>query len=420
MIKDKITNLQNKLFTAITVLLALITFIPISFAQSINNNSILFNSNSQKSLNSSFTTSENNILTNDSNTNPSNETNQKNLVQLRIIPSISDSNSSAILTYSLKPNKNTEDILTIHNESDYNSYTFNLYAVDAAQNKRGDIYYKLANQEQNAIGSWTNFNKKGLKIFPNQTLRIPYSIHIPQKITPGTYQGGFVVELQNSSNEDNQIKVVSRIITPFRVTIPGRKFIELDFKNFEYNKNPKEPLFNISLSNSGNVILKADIDLEIKGTLFKEPYKASSNENILLPDSSINKNISTQKLPFLGKYQASAIVNLYQFDTNKNEYIYYQTLQKDIEFTIIPYSFLICLLVLAIFIIFIAVKRQKCLKKIKENSFTHIVAKGETLTSIANLYKINWRTIVRLNKFKKPYTLRVGKKLTIFVKNKKK
>lgn len=392
------------------ILFLVLTFIFIygTSAQSIGHNNQFQNIQSSKSISVKNTSP---LLTTSQNSS--------DLVQLRIIPSKETNNNSKITTYNIKADKTIEDVLTIHNESNTNTYIFNLYAVDAVQNKKGEIYYKLVNQEQNNIGLWVKFNKLGIKILPNQTLRIPYSINIPQKTTPGTYQGGFILELQKSSNEDSQIKIVSRIITPLRVSIPGRKFIEINFKDFTYNQKPKNPSFNIIFSNSGNVILKADIDLEITGTLLKETYKTSSNENILLPDSSIDKNISTAKLPFFGKYQALATINIYQFDANKNEYIFYQTLQKDIEFTIIPYSFLIYLLVLAIFIIFIGVKRQKCLKKIKENSFTHIVAKGESLTSIASLYKINWRTIVRINKLKKPYTLKKGQKLSILKEDKK-
>jgi hypothetical protein len=44
---------------------------------------------------------------------------------------------------------------------------------------------------------------------------------------------------------------------------------------------------------------------------------------------------------------------------------------------------------------------------------THIVLKGETTASIANLYGMPWGDIARANNLKKPYTINTGDKLCI-------
>lgn len=44
---------------------------------------------------------------------------------------------------------------------------------------------------------------------------------------------------------------------------------------------------------------------------------------------------------------------------------------------------------------------------------THIVLKGETTTSIANLYGVPWGDIARANNLKKPYKINPGDKLCI-------
>ena len=52
----------------------------------------------------------------------------------------------------------------------------------------------------------------------------------------------------------------------------------------------------------------------------------------------------------------------------------------------------------------------------RNNSY-HIVQKGETLTEISNIYRLNFRDLIEINKLKNPDSLEVGSKLFLRKKN---
>lgn len=326
------------------------------------------------------------------------------------------------LSYEIKPTKSVEDIMTIRNNSDQ-TIKLKVYAVDSLQSSDGGVAFKLAGIDQEAIGAWLKLTKETVEIAPLKSAIIPYTISIPEKVTPGTYQGALVAEIipdQDPGLGKDNVKVSTRLTESIYISVPGRKTIDYSLDQFSVQQNNGKPCFYIKFLNKGNVFLKAQVDLRVEGLLLPKPYEISLNHPTILQDEAFEKTFYLNNPPLFGNYNATITLNVSEYNVATGELKELQTITKSITFYIIPFPLLGGLLILIILIILAEKWRRKNLRESLDNTFTHAVTKGETITSIANVYKLNWRDIVKLNKLKKPYALRAGRKLILpFPKAKK-
>lgn len=318
------------------------------------------------------------------------------------------------LNYEIKPTKSREDVLTVRNNSKTISYQFQVYAADAIQSSEGGSAYKLPDQPKNHIGNWVSFAQSTQTVAPGQTLIVPYQITIPAQVTPGTYQGGLIVQLTGANSSDSaQIKVVTRLIEPIIVSIPGRKTIDYSLDDFSYEQIAGTPNFYLKFSNKGNVLLRGEIDLHIAGTLLNKPYSISLNHPTILQDSNFEKSFSFRNPPLFGSYQADLDFQVYQYDVNKEQFVFLNSIHKSIHFRIVPYGLLIAFILLLVLIILAERWRRTHLQKLSKDTFIHKVKKGETIASISAIYQVDWHTIIKMNHLKRPYTISAGDTLIL-------
>lgn len=341
-------------------------------------------------------------------------------IELLLNPQDNPATPKSQLSYEIKPTKSIEDVLTVRNVSQTETYTFKVYAVDTLESSDGTGAYKMASAEQKLVGSWVKFNQHDLTISPGKTLLLPYQIMIPEKNTPGTFKGGLVVEItggselasaKNSSNQ--QVQVITRLIEPIIISIPGRKIANYSLDKFDYQLINGTPNFLLKVSNSGNMILQTETDLTVSGTLLPSPYQMSINHTVILQDASYEKSFQFENPPLFGSYQVDLTVKVYEYDVLKDQFAPLNTIHKTIRFGIIPYSCIFALIILIVLAILAERWRRKYMKEVSLNTFIHKVSHGETLISIAALYRVNWRTVARINKLTKPYALEPGDELIL-------
>lgn len=316
------------------------------------------------------------------------------------------------LIYQLRPTEQREDLVTIRNNSNQ-KLKVNIYAVDSKQGSDGAVAFKLANEERNFIGKWLAFDSMTQEIEAGKSLYLPYNISIPALVTPGSYQGAIAVEVINESPSKSAIQIVTRIVEPVYIGIPGRKEAKYELNDFSYQISNSRPSFYIKFSNSGNIILKGALNIRVEGTLLNEPYEINLNHPTILPGETYEKLLQFENSPLMGEYQAVLNFQVNEMDLNEDKLIELQTIKKIINFTIIDWNCILALIILIIMIIIAEYLRRKYFNQQNTGNFIHIVKKGENLSQIAKTYHIKWQTIVRLNKLHKPYSLKIGQELTL-------
>ena len=318
------------------------------------------------------------------------------------------------LNYELKPTESREDVLTIVNNSAQETYRLKIYAVDSAQSSDGVVAFKTSEKDQKHIGEWVKFNQSEITIKPGETSLQPYQINIPEKTGPGLYQGALVAEVESTQSNGKQIKIVSRIIEPIYISIPGRKTIKYQIEQFNYQEINGQPTFHLKINNDSNVLLKTEITLRIEGTLLNQPYTLSLNHPTILQGDSFEKTFKLPNPPLFGNYKASLNVKFFEYDVAKESLTELDTIDKELDFNLIPYQCLAVLLILIILIMtFERLRRHYFKDKIIEETFIHVVKRGETIVSIGESYQASWKKIAQLNKLNKPYLIRPGQELTL-------
>lgn len=334
-------------------------------------------------------------------------------LELHLNPLENGDQTKETVSYEIKPTKSIEDVLTITNSSADLTYQFKAYAVDSTQSTDGTAAFKLADAPQNHIGNWVKFDQNHNSIAPGETLHLPYQISVPAKVSPGTYQGGLVIEIVNTEKTAAQVQIVTRLVEPILISIPGRKEIVYQLDNFAYHQNSGKPSFYVKFTNKGNVFLKGEVNLKIEGTLLPSPYEISLNHPTILQGESFEKAFLFENPPLLGDYKAQLEFKVFEYDIARDQLRLLETITQEIRFGIIPYHGIFALLIMIILVVLGERWRQAHLKQLGQNTFTHQVKKGETITSIASLYQVNWRQIVKLNKLHRPYTLEAGEEIIL-------
>jgi hypothetical protein len=319
--------------------------------------------------------------------------------------------------YEVKPSASADGFLTIKNGSDENTVSLKLYAVDSTRSTGGGIGFKLQSATQENLGQWIKFQKDEITVDPGKEIKVPFTITIPEKVTPGTYQGGLVAEVLNLGNvkrdNNSQIKIASRLIEPIIVSVPGRKILTYSLDQFKETVVDGIPGFQYSFHNTGNVFLKTEATLTLTGTLINDPLSISLNDATILQGDTYEENYKWLNSRFFGHYDAVLNLKISQYNVATGEMKEVEKIIRKVDFYIIPWTAILILLVIILIVGYIAYYCGRNCRIERSNTFIHKVKKGETITSIADLYQVEWHRIVHLNKLKKPYSLRAGKKIIL-------
>ncbi len=338
-------------------------------------------------------------------------------IQIGINPSDRPDNEKTKLVYEIRPTKSVEDVLTIANYSADQAYRLKVYAVDAIQSTDGAIAFKLENKEQQLVGQWTSFGQEEVVVEPGKSAYLPYRITLPAQVSPGTYQGGLVAEIVNeeqpASSGQNQIRVMARLIEPVYISVPGRKQLKYNLDEFSYSESNGVPCFSIKFSNRGNVFLTGEVDMNIEGTLLEKPYLVSLNHPTILQQESMVKTFRFENPPLFGEYRAELTFKVYEYDPLTDSPRLLDTIRQQIRFNIVPYHCIIALIIIIILAVVAGKYGFRYVKTHTEETFLHVAKKGETIISIADLYQVNWKKIVKLNKLRRPYTIHAGDRINL-------
>lgn len=338
-------------------------------------------------------------------------------IKISLNPPVNFNDPKVTPSFEIKPTEYKKGQLRIKNSSTSTDTKLKIYAVDGLASNDGTAAFKLKDTNQEHVGTWIKFTKNEYTIKANSQLILPYVITIPEKVTPGTYQGGLIAEVVNATNpvqpQVDQIKIQARIVEPIIISVPGRKIAKYDFTPFSEQSINGRPQINYGLNNSGNIFLKTTGNITITGTLLKTPYEADLGHPQILQDDTLQDNFTWANPPLFGHYQATINFQINEYNVANGELKLLKTISQQIDFNIIPWYHIFGILILIILICGTIYYFREQNRLEQATLFLHKVKKGETINAIAELYKVDWKKIAHLNKLDEPYTLRTGR--TIFL-----
>ncbi len=325
------------------------------------------------------------------------------------------------LSFELEPGQTQEASVEVEN-LDKNQLYLNFYSADATQSNQGTFALTSIKAPQQHIGTWVNFTTPKQTIDPKEKRQIPFTIKVPENITPGTYGGGIAAETTTAGNnsQNGAVKVNARMFIKLFIKVPGEKKHEFEWSDFSYvpaTVNTK-PQFTLKYKNLGNTVIIASQKIEIANMLNGEMKIVELPDVTLLQGKEQKLFSNWENAPTFGNYKITATVTYSEYDITTNKKINDQILTKEIPLNMFNPNAVNWQVVIGISILLLLIIGYLLMKKILftrtlKNSNSYLVQEKDTLLSIAEAKNIHWKKIAKVNKLKAPYNLHPGEKILI-------
>jgi len=209
----------------------------------------------------------------------------------------------AYLIYAANPGATIFDRVALFNYS-ARPLRVQVYATDASSSEDGTFGLLPGNIKATDAGRWIKLHvpKSGLVTIPARTgklpygvLRVPFTMSIPLKATPGDHAGGVVVSVKSTSTNKKGAKITldQRVGLRTYISLSGKLTPGIVVEDLKASyENQSDPLgrgtYTVSyyVHNTGNLRVKVSQDLEIKRCLIAPicPVKSITTHPAPLPD----------------------------------------------------------------------------------------------------------------------------------------
>jgi LysM repeat protein len=119
------------------------------------------------------------------------------------------------------------------------------------------------------------------------------------------------------------------------------------------------------------------------------------------------------KKPVYGTYKAVTKITFSELDAKTNKKTNPQTVIKEVEFTILPWTYIYIALAVLLLIILFFVYRYVAVSLLIKKSTPYKVMANDTIMKLAKAKGVNWKKIAKINKLHAPYTLEEGKTILL-------
>ena len=316
----------------------------------------------------------------------------------------------------------TDEVLVVNNSGE--EQTIYLYAVDGIVTNTGSYTCEQESDAKTDLGKWITLSKSEVTLADSKNTRVPFTVTMPRTADVGEHNGCIVFETKDTSetataNESGGVSVKTRQAIRVVATVPGALNRDIVLEDFAVAEAHSKPVYNVSLSNVGNV--SADVEVTVRVTsLFKNEIYTNGGGYPVLPDTQLDLSFAQEDTPmFGGLYAAEATIqyaaDVTELGTEGGDMI---TKSGEQKLVFIPPTLLggTILFVLTLAIAFVAtkyVRKQLHHKRVTSKGDTHIVKKGDTIQSIAEQHSMSWKHVATVNKIKAPYVLEEGQVLHV-------
>lgn len=224
----------------------------------------------------------------------------------------------AAFTYDLVPGTAITDAIRITNYSN-EPLELDVYAADAFNTADGGFDVATRDVEPNGVGAWTALAEPHVLIEPRGSVDVPFTLTVPTGAEPGDHAGGIVVTRTSAAADaqGNRVGVEHRVGTRIylRVDGPLRPALSIDDLTIDFDgtANPVgrgTATVTYTVRNSGNVRLRADQQLTIRGPLGSRLRELDLDElPELLPGSELTSTVEVDGVPPAGRVSAKVEIS---------------------------------------------------------------------------------------------------------------
>jgi len=139
-----------------------------------------------------------------------------------------------------------------------------LDTVDAATGATTGAVYRSRDDQRWDVGAWTTLERATVRLAPNHSAFVDFTVHVPAGASVGDHLGGIVVEnaAQSSGGEVRRkrqrftIRVRSQTIVAVQVRVPGARRAGLALSGLTAGGADGHQALLLGVRNDGNVLVK--------------------------------------------------------------------------------------------------------------------------------------------------------------------
>ncbi len=330
---------------------------------------------------------------------------------ISIHPVNSGDKTRSSFSFNVSSKQSLNDAVMVTNTS-AEAKNVNVYFVDGTISADGTFACGLQKDKKQDVASWTEVATQKVHINSIATAKIPFSISVPNAVEPGEHNGCIVAEedLPSGSKQAFSYRMAIRV----SVTIPGELNQLMSISNVHVKEENGKFFAKATLSNTGNVSLKAKLSATATSS-FNKKTQISLPQQTIVRGSKVYISQAIPR-PFWGGNLKLEIHGTYDsYAPHKG--LGPKSINTASAATFVSPTnsaiFLLILIVAAVVILTILlvkfIKRQKQYKQWQ----TYTVRDGDNIKNLGERTSTSWKYIARKNRIAKPYVLTPDQKIKI-------
>lgn len=208
-------------------------------------------------------------------------------------------------TYKVDPGQTFEDTLTVVNDGD-TAYDFTVYAAPYSVNNSAyepNFTSTVANAD---AYTWVQFKQVAWHAEAHETIKIPYTVYVNKKASPGGHYGVLFAETQPASGSEGAATLgrKKRVGAILYATVSGDVKLSGNVASTRINWfQTKAPLTGTSsVTNTGNSDFVATVTYQVADVFGSVKY-SSKGDYVVLPTTTRDITVGWADAPWFGLYR---------------------------------------------------------------------------------------------------------------------
>ena len=332
--------------------------------------------------------------------------------------------TDSIFIHTVEKGQVQEDGIRVVNNTN-ETKTITVYGVDSVPSTDGAFSCAQKADPQKDVGTWITLEKNEVVLKPFTNEVVLFDINVPENVDVGEHNGCIVMQEKKADEGADKPGIQLSFRTGLRVAllVPGDIVRSLELKDFTVTPRDTDDgsfVLQPKVQNTGNVSIDADVKVVTK-SMFGTIHEEHGGEFPVLRGELSTWNFILNKPFWGGWYTSQPIIS---YDSSNNAGVGVDTggkltvlKGKEVRFFSTPTTLgliieigLLILVLLILFMIWIAQKRRRWIRK---EWIEYTIKDGDDIKKIAERFDISWKLLVKANKLQPPYALDAGTKITV-------
>lgn len=329
--------------------------------------------------------------------------------------------TKSIFIETLKPGEVSNQGIRVNNYTK-ETKTVVIGAVDSIAATDGSFSCKQDAEKQKAVGTWVKLKTKEVTIAPDSNQVVDFTVTVPEGQSPGEHNGCITLRDKGDtgSKSGSGVLLSFRTATRLSVTVPGKIIKALSLKEIKVARL-KTGNYTVSpvVHNTGNVSLDTASRVQLVSVFgHKSPIKLANFP--VMAGATTGWNFEFKRPFWGGVYKAQTSIS-YNADPTAGlgEHVNdAKKVRKDTGyFYMLPAwpaaAVEVAVPLFIVFAIFMLLHRKRRKRQVRTKWQQYSVKQGDTVASLAEERKTNWKRIVKVNNLKAPFLLQPGQQILV-------